>query len=83
MITFSGTKTIGDQTALVFKNEHGQSIDLVLNAQTTRFILQNFDRLSPPTPKPVEYADPELSGDTEMVRIYPQKMADGKAKKNL
>ena len=73
MIIYDGTKLVGEQTALVFKNDQGQSVDLVLNAQTLQFILQNFERLSPAKPKNVEYVDPEPVEGSEMIRIYPEK----------
>lgn len=57
MITFEKTKMIGSSTAFVFSNEHGKCVELVFDDKTTRFILQNFERLSPNVPKAVEDAD--------------------------
>jgi hypothetical protein len=54
VITFEKTKMIGSSTALVFSNEHGTCVELVFDDKTTRFILQNFERLSPNIPKAVE-----------------------------
>jgi hypothetical protein len=63
VIIFNGSKIVGGQTILSFKNEHGQIIDLSFNSQVTKFILDNFSRLNPPTSKNVEYSDSEISSE--------------------
>ena len=72
MIIFDGTKLVGKQTALVFKNDQGKTVDLVLNAPTLQFILSNFQRLMPPTTVSVEYQEPQDLGQKEMIRIHPK-----------
>lgn len=54
MIIFDGTKKIGIQTFLVFKNDFGSSVQIPLDDKTISFLLLYFDRLSPGTKMQVE-----------------------------
>lgn len=54
MIIFDGTKKVGLQTFLVFKNDFGSSVQIPLDDKMISFLLLHFDRLSPGTKLQVE-----------------------------
>lgn len=75
MIIFDGTVTVDGQRFLRFKNELGKSINILLNSQTTNFLLRSFDRLLPAASdtETVEYADPEEPDPERMEQIRPDR----------
>ncbi|MEY2701632.1 MAG: hypothetical protein RLY43_265 [Bacteroidota bacterium] len=54
MIIFDGTKKVGLQTFLVFKNDFGSSVQIPLDDKIISYLLLHFDRLSPGTKMRVE-----------------------------